>query len=299
MEMSLDVDGSGRFHLGYTGKAYSISKTAYVPESEAYIFDGRFAHTFISLGASVPFGNAYVNQPGAHPMAKSVRSLPVMMLYRPFNDEMGVFAAAKLELTTEQGVVDGRSCIVLRQTDEGGYTRFVWADPKRNYVPVRYFSGPKGTTTIQVDLSYAEDAKWGWVPKSWNVSVMSGNGKIAESLAANSVECVLNEPIPDDAFRLVYPPETWVHDYASKEEYILLGNGKRRTVLRGEFNGRNFNELLHSEPGSLAATTNRDSKPALRRESHSTLIVVLLSTVLVVCVALLAWRRTAKHVGTH
>ena len=90
--------------------------------------------------------------------AKGIRSLPVMTVYRPFDPLMGYFDRAKLRLTTEQGIVDGRSCIVVRQTDERGYERVVWADPGRGFIPLRDFSGPRGQITIQFDVSYSKDA---------------------------------------------------------------------------------------------------------------------------------------------
>ncbi len=52
---------------------------------------------------------------------------------------------------------------------------------------------------------------------------------------------------------------TWVHDADTKEEYLLRANGKR-PVLPGEFNGRNYDELLRSEP-----TEPRIKPPAKRR----------------------------------
>jgi hypothetical protein len=45
-----------------------------------------------------------------------------------------------------------------------------------------------------------------------------------------------------------WPIGTWSQNYTTKESCILLEGGKKRPIKPGEFNGKNYDELLHSEP---------------------------------------------------
>ncbi len=252
-EMSLDVDGSARFRFDDHGKVWSLDNAAYVPQTTTDLLDGDLWRSFASHSTSCPFPNASVNPQKGAPAAKGIRSLPVMTVYRPFDPLMGYFDRAKLRLTTEQGIVDGRSCIVVRQTDERGYERVVWADPGRGFIPLRYFSGPRGQITIQFDVSYSKDARYEWVPCSWNISLMDRQGKITEGWTSNSIKYILNQAIHDDTFKLSYPPGTWVHDYVAKEEYVALRTAGNDRLCRGSSTARTSMPSCIASPAHCSA----------------------------------------------
>lgn len=253
-QTSLYVDKQGRFRLDSEGEVWSSEDWAYVPQTITDVLEGEFARSFHSHSGFARFPGGFIGDRKASPMARVLRCVPIMIVFRPFDRAMSHFDPANLRLTTERGMVDGRSCIVFRQRN-GDYVRSVWVDNARDFVPVRYVSGPRGRTSIQIDISYSNDPRYGWIPTSWNIALMDAHGGIEESWDTRSVKYELNEIIPDSAFQLAFPPGTMVRDSIAKGNYLVLENGEKRPVLPGEYTGKNYEELLHSKPGQL--TTNR------------------------------------------
>lgn len=248
-QMTLTVDEKHRFRFDTHDKAWSAAKSAYVPKDQHYIFDGLLERNFFSRDVSTPYPTAFIGKCDPPTVKNDIKSLAITVVYRPFDMRMiNRLAPEKLRLSAEQTTIDGHPCLVVEQV-EGNYERRVWADTSRDYVPVRWVSGPGGKRSIQIDISYSKDAKYGWVPTAWTTGFFDGAEKI-ESWQTTTVKHKLNETIPDSSFQLSYPVGTWVHDYTTKETYILLKDDKKRPILRGEFNGKNYEELLHSKPAS-------------------------------------------------
>jgi hypothetical protein len=249
MDFSLD-EKKGRFRTDYQAKATEEFQA--VPQTSVVIHDGQIGKTFFPKSSGTPFPLAAIsnNSPLLHTC--DLRSLPISLAYRPFDGVIaGVFDRAKLTLTTEEGVVEGRDCIILRENDgESDTVKTVWVDPARDFIPVRYLTSRNGHTDTQVEVSYVKDASLGWVPNAWTIRWLNEQGGTNESWSATKVTYEINTPIPDSTFDVSYPVGTWVNNCVTDERYLLLENGKKRPILPGEFNGENYEDLLHSEPGS-------------------------------------------------
>jgi hypothetical protein len=106
------------------------------------------------------------------------------------------------------------------------------------------------------------------VPTAWTTGLFGRADSIAQGWQTTSVKYKLNETIPDSTFQLSYPPGTWVRDYITNETYILLEGGKKRPILPGEFDGKNYEELLHSKPAS-SGTNGKSGKPSTAKPTNA------------------------------
>lgn len=280
---SLYVDEKGRFRVDTEGQIWSREQSAYVPHATSTLLDGHLQKGFSSKTITTDFPVGMIMDGNTSDSRKAVLYRPITMAYRPFDTTMSYLDAGNLKMTAEQGMVDGRPCLILRQRT-GDSVQTVWVDAGREFVPVRYLSERGGVTSFQVDVSHSKDAKYGWVPTSWSIALLEKDGAISESWDAKVVKYELNETIPESTFQLDYPPGTMVHDSTTKEDYLVLENGGKRPILRGEYTGTNYDELWQTKP---------PSEGVARR---ITLTVVCLLALLVVTAYLLSsWRRRVRQ----
>jgi hypothetical protein len=222
-------------------------------------WDGRIRRAFSPEG---PANRPAVDRPNptgeiadddAADVGRGVGLGPLRLVFRPFDETIGHADRKKLVLTDRTAVADGRECIVLQQGDQT-----YWVDPKRSFLPLRYSRVFLGETVDQNDIHYTQDKDLGWIPTSWDLIRFFPTGseagksgsKFSHTESGKVTEYKINSPIPESTFQLDIPPGTWVHDSIRKESYFVREGGKRRPVLRGEFNGKNFEQIRDSEPPS-------------------------------------------------
>jgi hypothetical protein len=230
--MRLVCDKSGRLRLEET----DIGKTM------TDVFDGTYRKTLFHPTEG-DFPNAHIGRKGPNIIPRNIRTIPIFLIYRPLERTMGRFDPAKVDLTSERGLVDELSCPVLRQQD-----RAVWVDPTREFLPVRYYEFQKGKTVVSIEIKYQANANFGWVPSSWREVCSTPDGNVFLSVNASVTAYDINVPISDKDFDIQYPTGTLVHDYITNEEYIIRAGGTRRPILPGELTETNYQELLHSDP---------------------------------------------------
>lgn len=236
------VDPTGRVRFEVEGKKWSAKEGRYVPETVEEVIDGRVGKTFYRQGVQ-EFPNLHIKAKKESGTGRDVRSLPLRLIYRPFDPALGQFTREHLVLAPVKGVVEGRPCLIVKHGDAD-----IWVDPSKNFAPVRYLESRRGTLKRSIEIKYSEDKDFGWVPKSWTNVYLTPKGDILNSVSATVKEYTLNPDLPERTFDIEYPAGTWINDYTSKEYYIFRGEGDKRHVRPGEFDGTNYQELLHSDP---------------------------------------------------
>lgn len=277
--MRFVVDSGDRVRLEYHGKEWSPAKGEPVAKDMIDIHERETRHLFFPHG-TIGFPNAHITESNESVIARDVRLLPLLMNYRPFHQTLGWFDPARLKLTDQRGVVDGRSCLVLRHTNQSaGTDETVWVDPARSFIPLRCWIAQNGRTTFDIEIAYTANQEHGWIPTSWSNTWLDERGDIINSKSSIVDDHKINQPVAAELFKIEYPAGTWVHDYLTDEEYILRAEGERRPILPGEFNGRNYEQLLRSDP-----PRNGPSKRVL---------MLAVSTVLFIALVIAVWRRKA------
>ena len=65
-----------------------------------------------------------------------------------------------------------------------------------------------------MEISYAQDKNYGWIPSAWTTSLLNQEGKITWRDTATVSEFSINKPINDSEFKLPMPAGTSVTNYA-------------------------------------------------------------------------------------
>ena len=261
------MDAKGRIRQELHGMKWESAVKAMVPETSIGVFDGQFHRAFFPDAVLyTPKGaqrmpNAHVSDRDLRITGRFIQLLPIRLVFRPFDESAGVFDRKKLVLAEGQQVEKGFPYLAVRQAGATVRERpmpgmevpiqqehTVWVDPERAFVPVRYVHTRGVARTQEVEIQYSQDKKSGWIPVSWRLMLFDSNGSLVCGISTKVTESQVNQPLPETTFQVALPPGTWVHDYAKKETYILREGGKRRPVLPGEFDGTNYEQLLHSEP---------------------------------------------------
>jgi hypothetical protein len=242
VKLQFALDKKGRTRLRYEGRTWSAKEKSYVNKVDNDVFDGNTRKTLFAQGP-IDYPNAHIRNGTTADVAHDIRSLPILMIFRPFDKQLGDFDSQNFRLQKDKGIVDGTSCLILKHGEST-----LWVDPSKDFVPIRYFSVRRGILIQTVDVRYVHDPNYGWLPASWTNALFSGFDQIEDSMTVKVTEYHVNTDLPDDFFEIDLTPGTWVRNYITDERYLVLEGGKRRPIELGEFDGTNYEQLLHSDP---------------------------------------------------
>ncbi len=168
------------------------------------------------------------------------RALP-LALATSVADYVDMFTTEAGSVTIEHVAGDiGRGDIVVLHGFRGWS---VWVDAKTGYLPFQVgILKEDGAIHWIVKLQYQLNEHKEWIVKSWTLFGLN------YSEDAEVVYCKINDKLPADVFDMQPPPNTYVNNFLTREEYIQRATGKR-PLWPGEYKGDNFEELLASEQG--------------------------------------------------
>lgn len=259
VEFRLAIDERGRTLLDYTGKTWNFAKGELIPKRVIDIYDGNARTIFFPDGTgSLRYPNAAIErrrENSTDVLRSHNLALPIALIYRPFNENSWPLDKDKLTLTTEKGIADQNLCLILKYQKGIGMESFIWIDPNKGFLPVRLFEYSSGVLEHSLYITYSTDERDGWLPSSWRDVWSYPNGKLKGQIysteTAETTKCKINVPIDGSSFEVQFPSGTWVHNYYTEKEYIVRDGGDIRPILPGEYNGTNYEQLLHSNPPRL------------------------------------------------
>lgn len=249
-KMSFIVDSKWGVRRDYDGKAYSVSKNAYLPQVSQFVTSKDGTTTLANSQSGVGFPYVSINDAKAiHVGAIHMDLIPLKNFYRALDSTFQAFARSQLVLTPDKAVVDGVACVIVRYPDGT-----LWIDPSKEWAIVREQYSPGGRLSRSVEVSYATDVETGWYPSNWKITQYSPEGDVTSSMDATVTQHATNIAVPGDTFQPQLPPNAWVRNTRTGENYILRGNGSRRKIYDGEYDRYNYEEIVNSEPGALLTT---------------------------------------------
>jgi hypothetical protein len=250
------LDHSSRIRIDTQSKQWSRKLKALVPLHTQFSYDGS-KQTQLFLESAVEAPTAHLGPGSVADVANNQTTLAVRLIYRAFDPVIGVFSPADLSLAPEQPISEGVSLVALVRKTVPRKT--IWLDPSKGMLPVRYmeFDRTTGSLKWELKLEYEEDGDAQWKPVKWSLSWLGRDKSVVQSEVANVTKCALNTRLEDAVFTVAVPPNTFVHDGFKKQRYILRESGVERPILRGEYTGDNFAELLATEPHQSLTKTSK------------------------------------------
>ncbi len=175
---------------------------------------------------------------------------PLILAFRPFHPEMGAMSLDNFRVSAEGRVVDGIECVMLEELGDKKKKATVWVAPAQDYAMVRFVQRYKGRVGFSIDMTNTRDAEHGWIPSSWKVRSLRGDGSLSTSSEWRRVKYALNRPILRSEFQIAFPPGTRVEDRRTGELFLAREDGGRRVITRDERSaGATHEELLTTESG--------------------------------------------------
>jgi hypothetical protein len=130
------------------------------------------------------------------------------------------------------------------------------SDATTTFLPRRLIERTESGGTNEIEINYKLDGNE-WAPLGWTLTMMTSNGRIATSETAMVKLFTVAPEFADRDFVFDVPAETYVRDLRGADQsgggrdFTIKADGAERTILKGEFNGRNFDDVLTSEAGDL------------------------------------------------
>jgi len=294
------MDEGGRIRFEQSGRVFLPEKADYVPQQVAMIFDNTDHKTIFAEGTT-PFPTAHIEKPGKEEnYVRDWRTLPLMMVYRPFGGKVGTLDPATIKFTGESaihanetvfafnafapgvaealaqdqkpGVVEALAQDQKREgrsrkktvTSLGPVQLTVWVSPEMDFVPVKYTGTLGGKQIRLLEISYFQDKNHGWVPESWTATLLDREGKIRNSDNVRITKFAINEPVADSEFKPAFPKNTMVMDYINNKRYIERGDGTQREIIDNELQPKlNDLEGLKRNYESILSTKPGELSPKL------------------------------------
>jgi hypothetical protein len=164
------------------------------------VFDGQVGKTLLtSLASSTP---PVMRQVTWNVDAQNLDTRPILIGLRPLDPAMGHLLLERAVVAGGRFVYKGRSHINLEERhDPSGWKTTIWLEPERDFQLSRYRVSFEQKFMVVIDVDYAEDARWGWIPSGWQVAKMIDDGSMRVVTVAKVSSYEINLPIGIEEFR--------------------------------------------------------------------------------------------------
>jgi hypothetical protein len=164
------------------------------------VFDGQIGTTRLSSLLDHP--PATMLQTTANVDAQNLDTRPILMTLRPLDAVMGHRLIDRAITNLARTFYRGKSTFLLEERhDPSGWKTILWIEPERDFLVSRYVVSFEQKIIVDVDIDYAQDARWGWVPSAWRVTEMLSDGSRRLVAVAKVTSYSINAPIGTEEFR--------------------------------------------------------------------------------------------------
>lgn len=164
------------------------------------VFDGQIGRTRVTSLLGSPPGTHL--QTTANIDAQNLDARPILMAFRPLDGAMGHRLIDRAVTNQARTFYRGRSTFLLEERhDPSGWKTILWIEPERNFLVSRYVVAFEQKTIADIEIDYARDARWGWIPSGWRITQMLADGSKRLVAVAKVTSYTINAPIEADEFR--------------------------------------------------------------------------------------------------
>jgi hypothetical protein len=174
-------------------------------------FDGTTTRTYRSINHPELTGIGSTRRGFHIDEAQGPALEPVLLMFRPFDANLGRFKAADYVVSPMSGKIGDVSCVIIESSEAvGGIRTFYWLDPARDYIVLRKQQTQNGRDHERMDISYRNDPAAGWIPDGCHESSISEVGRSCRSANSRITAFSVNQPIPAAEFLVDFPKGTKV-----------------------------------------------------------------------------------------
>jgi hypothetical protein len=164
------------------------------------VFDGHAGTARLtSLTASPPPAVRQVRTPVD---AQNLDTRAIFMALRPLDPVLGHQLMDRAVTNQGRRFFKGRSTMILEERhDPSGWKTSLWIEPERGFLVSRYRIAFEQIYMVDIDIDYAADPRWGWIPSGWRVSERLADGSMRLVADAKVSSYAINLPIGSNEFR--------------------------------------------------------------------------------------------------
>ena len=189
MRYAFEMDRKEESDLG-VGRHYS-----YVSVFDGHVGSARLT----SLTTSPP---PAVRQVRTRVDAQNLDTRAILMALRPLDPVMGHQLMDRAVPNLGRRFYKGRSTMILEERhDPSGWKTSLWIEPERGFLVSRYRVAFEQWFMVNIDVDYAADPRWGWIPTGWRVSERLADGSMRLVSDAKVSSYSINLPIGSNEFR--------------------------------------------------------------------------------------------------
>ena len=128
--------------------------------------------------------------------AQNLDLRPIMLALRPLDPVMGHLLIDRAVTNLHRTFYRGKSTFLLEERhDPSGWKTILWIEPERDYLVSRYFVAFEQKPMVDIEIDYARDATWGWVPSGWRITELLADGTRRLVTEARVTSYTLNAPV--------------------------------------------------------------------------------------------------------
>jgi hypothetical protein len=148
---------------------------------------------------------------------------------------MSRFRREKSKVLVAGGIVQGEKCAIIEQQDRLTHSYWVTINPKMDYLIRRYVISHEHKPVFQVDISYTEHARDGWVPTGWRSMLFYGaQSNVSEQISVDISQCAINQAIDPKEFEFEFPSGTLVVDHHDDSRFVVTESNSRAMLTPGQ-----------------------------------------------------------------
>jgi hypothetical protein len=127
---------------------------------------------------------------------------PILMASRPLDPVMGHLLMDRAVTNERRSFYRGKSIFLLEERhDPSGWKTMLYIEPERDFLISRYDIYFEQKLIVAIDIDYAQDAQWGWIPNAWRVTEMLSDGSKRLVSEAKVSSYSINQTIGAEEFR--------------------------------------------------------------------------------------------------
>jgi hypothetical protein len=151
-------------------------------------------------------------------LVKGFLWLPLTATVRGLSPEAEQFPVRSFRSTGVTEMIDDDHCREYATPPRAGWpdVRY-WLASDKGYVVRRIRVMSEGRVYQQLDIRYRSNESAGWLPSDWVTTEHGRDGPALVTTAVAVTAARLNEPVPDEALRISFPPGTRVKDKGGKK----------------------------------------------------------------------------------
>lgn len=163
------------------------------------VFDGQTGKTSLtSLLNSPP---AVLSQTLTNADAQNLDTRAMMMAFRPLDAMMGHPRLDRAVTNQVRTIYKGKSTFLLEeQADPSGWKMILRIEPERDFLVCEYLVVFEQKLIADINIDYAEDKQWGWIPSGWQITQMLDDGSTRLLSEAKVTSYSINQPIKIEEF---------------------------------------------------------------------------------------------------